>query len=194
MLSSSRIVVVCLAGTAFGCTTPQSVRDDTRVIALYVQSVKKDLEDFSALLDDAVKARTATIAALELKTLRAQQAVARDLQSLDLIQDKERAQLLVALQNAPSLILAQRKDYESKSAAANDDVTKAKSAFNFHLSKLTDTASTLLKLAENRPLKDEARFYVDFVKQVRNHVDEDLKADAKAAAQDSASKAAQRSK
>lgn len=183
-----RIAVMLAVVAVAGCASPKNVREDTRVVGLYVQTVKKDLEDFSRLRDLTTKARTANIVALELKTLRAEQAIARDLQSLDLIQDKERLQLLAALQNASALIVAQRKEYEEKSAGAKADVANAKSALNFQVSKLGDAAALLIKLSENRSLRDDARFYVDFIKQVRTHVEDDLKDGAKAVTAESVSK------
>ena len=195
MRPAIRVYAICAtAATVSGCAIPQHVRDDSRVIGLYVQAVKKDLEEFSTLRNYAVKARVANLAALELKTLRAEQANARDLQLLEIIQDDERTKLLTALRNAASLILVQRSEYDNKSSSARKDVANAKSALNLQLSKLSDTAAILLKLSENRPTTDEMQFYIDFLKQVREHIEKDLKADAKVATADSVTRIEQKAK
>jgi hypothetical protein len=164
-------------GVIAGCAVPQHVRDDTKTIGLYVQTVMKDAEDFARMRDVVVKARTANIAALELKTLRAEQAIQRDLQPLEIIQDRDRLELLKALQDAPNLIIAQRREYETKALSARNEVAIAKSALNVQLSKLSEASAALLQLAEPRSLRDDMRFYVDFFKQVRAHVEKDLKED-----------------
>ena len=170
-----------LASLLTGCAAPKELRNDTRTVGLYVQTVKNDAEEFARLRDAATKARMANIAALELKTLRAEQAIQRDVHVLEIIQDKERMQLLAALRNASDLIVAQRKEYEARSAGAKSDVEKAKSALNFRISKLSETSATLLKLADDRTLREDIQFYSGFLKQVRDHVKTSLKDDAEKA-------------
>jgi hypothetical protein len=171
-------VAFYLAGCA---SVPKEVRDDTRMVALYIQTVKKDAEDFKELRDLSTQARMTNIVALELKTLRTEQAIQRDLQEVEVTGDLERLKLLTAIQNASTLVLQQRQDYATKAKSAKADMENAQSAVSFQYSKLTEAAATLLRMAEGRSARDDAKFYVDFIKQVRTHVETDLKENTKQA-------------
>lgn len=171
----TKYLLLLLGLALVGCSAPKHMREDTRVLGLYVQTVKNDAQNFSRLRDASTKARLANITALELKTLRAEQALQRDLQILQIIDDKERLRVLTTLQNASAALVAQRKEYDAKSASAKENVEKAKSALNFQLAKLTEASTALLKLGENRRLREEVEFYADFLKQLQAGLDKDKK-------------------
>ena len=188
----TRIAAAAFLIVALGaCSAPRALREDTRILGLYVQTVKADAEEFARLRDASTRARLANIAALELKTLRSEQAVQQDLQALELARDEQRLHLLKSLQNASSILLVQRRDYEAKSAQAKKEVENAKSALNFRFAQLSQTSATLVKLGEATTLREDMRFYAHFLGQLRRQLDND-KAEVKAATSDAAARVSQK--
>ena len=161
-----------------GNAVSQDVRQDTKVIGLYIQSVKKTAEEFKDSRDLIAKAAVRNTNILEEKTLRSEQAVQKEVTVWQITGEKERISLFDALRTAPEQLLAQRRDLDAKQAEHKKLLDAAKSAADFRVDKLAEAAATLAKLGEKRSTSDEVKFYLDFIQQVRKHIRDDLQTNA----------------
>lgn len=154
------------------------VRQDTKVIGLYIQSVKQTAEEFKLHRDLIARAALRNTNILEEKASRSEQAVLNEIAIWQIIGDKDRISLYEGLRSSSDQVLERRRDLESKQAEHKKLLDTAKSATDFRVDKLSEAATTLAKLAEQKSTTDQAKFYVDFIKQVRKDIEENSQKDA----------------
>ena len=188
------LIAGCLTVTGLaGCAADIQARKDSQFLGIYVDRVKKDAQEFSEQRTLVAKARTANLNALELKTLQAEQAIQRDVAVRQVTKDKDWIDLFEALKSTPDLIAKQRQEYADKEAENKKSLAAAKGAVEIKLDKLTEVSSTLASLAEEQSVKENASFFVEFVKQVNSSLAAKKK-DAETTATEAAAAANDKSK
>jgi hypothetical protein len=170
-----------------GCASDQALRKSSGELALRVNRVSEDAEKFVAARTRVMKARTATLTALEANALDSEQSNQAEISYHAAAGDTVWVELIERLRKAPDLVVQQRKDQETATAAAQAAVQNAKSAADFKTAKLTEASNALAALAEEPDDKDVIAFYKDFFKEVQKSFKD--KADQADKAADSAERA-----
>ena len=162
-----RIALLLAASAALGaCGMPDQVRKDSETLALYVNSVKQQAEEFKKGRDAIDHARLRTATLIEESALRAEHRVLRDRTEWEITQSKERIALFDGIRNGVTQLLQQRKELSDAREASAKAVASAKSAVSFLQDKLAEVSAALGKLAEDKDAKAEFAFYRGFFKQV----------------------------
>lgn len=183
--------LLLLAGTLVmtGCASDHTLRRSSGELALRIEQVKEDTEKFVAARTRVMKARTATLTALEANALDSEQNNQTEISYRAAAGDTAWVDLIERLRKAPDLIVQQRKDQAATAAAAQAAVQNAKSAADFKTAKLTEASRSLAALTKELDGKDAATFYIGFVKEVQESVrDKAEQADEAAGTAESASK------
>lgn len=153
-----------------GCATDEQVRQDSKVLSVYIEKVKTDAVAFSASRDQIAKARTSTLSFLQKSTLGNEQSVQRAIAARDVAGDQNWLKMIEALKRVPDLAIKQRQEQVDKDAESVEALAKAKSAVDVKAAKLTEASASLAKLAELPSSKDEAKFYFSFLKEVNTEL------------------------
>lgn len=150
---------------------PKASRDAARYVALSVQSVQKDTEEFKRFRDTLAKARLSTMDALELEALKAEQKIQKELLVRRLAGDEHRATLFEGLRKGTEAVEKQRLDLAKMQTEQAKTENAARSAVAFQQAKLGETAFSLSDLAEKRPMKEELEFFGTFFKEVHDEME-----------------------
>jgi hypothetical protein len=173
-----------------GCASDQALRKSSGELALRIDQVREDAEKFVAARTRVMKARTATLTALEANALDSEQSNQTEISYHAAAGDTAWVDLIERLRKAPDLVVQQRKDQAATAAAARAAVQNAKSAADFKTAKLTEASKALAALAKEVDDKDIAAFYIAFFTEVQTSVkDKADQADEAAGTAESASKA-----
>jgi len=183
------LLLVACAMVMAGCASDQALRKSSGEVALRIDQVSADAETFVAARSRVMKARTATLTALEANALDSEQSNQAEISYHAAAGDTAWVELIERLRKAPDLVVQQRKDQAAAAAAAQAAVQNAKSAADFKTAKLTVASQALATLAEEPDDKDVIAFYKDFFKKVQKSVkDKADQADEAADTAESASK------
>lgn len=183
ILKLSMTAIFCIG--LVGCAADRELRNDTKILSIYVEKVKSDAVEFSDARDRIAKARTSTLNFLQAETLHNEQNIQRDLSSREVAQDKEWLALFDSLRKSVDVIAKQRQEQMERETEANTALVNAKAAVEVKKDKLTEASTSLATLSEQPSKLDEAKFYISFLKQVNKEI-EKKKQDANEAANASA--------
>jgi hypothetical protein len=153
-----------------GCASDEALRKSSGELALRIDQVSEDAGKFVAARTRVMKARTATLAALEANALDSEQSNQTEISYHSVAGDTAWVELIERLRKAPDLVVQQRKDQAAVATAAQAAVQNAKSAADFKTAKLTEASKALARLAEEQEDKDVITFYTGFFKEVRQSV------------------------
>lgn len=173
------IALLLAASAVLGaCGMPDQVRKDSETLALYVNSVKQQAEEFKKGRDAIDQARLRNATLIEDSALRAEHRVLGQRTEWEITQSKERIALFDGVRNGVTQLLQQRKELSDARDASAKAVAGANSAVSFRQDKLAEVSAALAKLAEEKDAKAEFAFYKGFFKQVgQNLKDAQARAD-----------------
>lgn len=171
-------IAIAISFLTGGHALAADVSQDTKIIGLYIQSVKQTAEEFKMHRDLIATAAVRNTNILEEKALRSEQVVQKEISVWQIIGDKDRISLFEALRFSADQVSERRRDIEVKQAEHKKLLDTAKSAADFRADKLSEAATTLTKLAEQKSTTEQAKFYVNFIKQVRKDIEENSKKNA----------------
>jgi hypothetical protein len=175
LIRAALFILTSIAAT--GCAADKELRQNAKVLSIYVTKVNSDAAAFSAARDRVAVARTSTLEFLETETLKNVQSIQVELAARQITQDKDWLAFFDSLRNAPELIAKQRQELAAREADASSAIASAKSAVEVRGDKLTEVSKALAKLSDPPSSADEVRFLADFVKQVNAGI-ESKKTDA----------------
>ncbi len=153
-----------------GCATDNQIRQDSKVLSIYIEKVKTDAVVFAAARDQIAKARTSTLSYLQKSTLINEQRVQRDIAAREVSGDQNWLKMNDALKRVSDLAIKQRQEQVDKDAESVEALAKAKGAVDVKASKLTEASASLAKLAEQPSSQDDAKFYFSFLKEVNTEL------------------------
>lgn len=159
-----------------GCASDNELRQAAKMHSIYIEKVKSDAIEFSDARDRVAKARLATLHFLQATILASEQAAQTDLSARVIAQDTKWLALYDALQKAPDLVVKQRQERMESDAAATAALAKAKGAVDIKHDKLTEASSALATLSEEHSKREDAAFFVSYLKEVNTALCEKKKA------------------
>lgn len=183
------LLLLACAMVMAGCASDQALRKSSGDLALRIDQISEDAEKFVAARSRVMKARTATLTALEANALDSEQSNQAEISYHAVAGDIDRVELIERLRNAADLVVQQRKDQAAARAAAEVAVQNAKSAADFKTARLTEASKALAALAEEPGEEDVIAFYMEFFMEVQKSVEKKAEqADEAADTAESASK------
>ena len=167
----SKFVLLALPSLLLsGCATDDQIRQDSKVLSIYIEKVKADAVVFAAARDQIAKARTSTLSYLQQATLSNEQDVQRAIAARDIAGDQNWLKMNDALKRVSYLAIKQRQEQTDKATERIEALAKAKGAVDVKAAKLTEASASLAKLAEKPSSQDDAKFYLSFIKEVNTEL------------------------
>lgn len=180
MTTRSLLFVACAMVLA-GCASDRVLRKSSGDVALRVDQLSEDAQKFVAARTRIMKARTATLGAVEANALDSEQSNQAEINYHAAAGDIAWVELIERLRKLPDLVVQQRKEQAAATAAAQVAVQSAKSAADFKTAKLNEVSKALATLSEEPDSKDVVDFYAGFFREVRESVEDKAKETEKVA-------------
>lgn len=177
-ISSFLTVLLLMApGTA---QAQDSIREDAKVLGLFLEQTRSEIAEFTRLRDALAKLRTDRINQRELLTLETRQDIEMQLYLLGIGDARERrlAQEYEKVRKGSQIAMQHRADLEARILANKKLSDDTKSAMDIEVDKLGKASRSLVQLSEPPSTMEEVLFYIDFVKKTKARVDE-LQTEAK---------------
>lgn len=166
------------------CAGPQSIRDDAKVLGVFVENLRTEIAEFTSFRDSLAKTRVTTINQRDVLAAETQQEIERQLFLWALSDsDKGRAQLYEGVRKGARLIAQQKADLDARTEANRKILEQTKSGVQIQTAKLGEASSALLQLSSTPSTKEEIEFYASFFKEVRSKT-EALKKSAKSVSEE----------
>ena len=172
----SAVGAFALAALA-GCAADTALRQDAKMLSIYVEKVKSDAVAFEGARDRVANARTSTLEYLETQTLKNEQELQRELAARQITQDRDWLAFFDSLKHAPEQIAKQREELQARDSEASSAIESARGAVDVRADKLTEASKALATLSDPPSTKGDVRFLAAFAKQVNAGI-ETKKADA----------------
>lgn len=174
--------VLAVSGCASTQGDMQAARENTREIALLIQSINQSTANFQQQRDAIAVSSKVQRDSLESLAMRYEADAYRAAAAWNVAGQKERKHTFEAVREESGELLSRIEDKRARELAQEKELRETRSAVLVQGAKLNEAAVALIELAEPESRKENARFYFNYLKDVRESIKNDSEAEAAAQA------------